>query len=89
MGGTTPSTIFRKFIGYLPTNAQDFAWFLELPALFDTGSGGLPNSLISLKFIGFNRATVMYDGGANYPMVIIIDLTGGSNARIIHFNDAN
>jgi hypothetical protein len=30
----------------------------------------------------------MYDGGANHPIVIIIDLTGGSNARIIQFNDA-
>jgi hypothetical protein len=35
-------------------------------------------------------ATAMYDGGANYPMVLIIDLTtGASNARIIQFNDAN
>jgi hypothetical protein len=87
VGGTAPSTIFRKCLGYLPNNAQYFAWFLELPSLFDAGSGGLPNSLISLKFIGSNRATVMYDGGANHPMVIIIDLTGGSNARIIQFND--
>jgi hypothetical protein len=48
VGGTTPSTIFRKCIGYLPRNAQDFAWFSELPSIFDEGSGGLPNSLISL-----------------------------------------
>jgi hypothetical protein len=90
VGGTTPSTIFRKFIGYLESGDQDFKWLLELPsAVFDIGSGGQANSLITIYEYDSENAFFLYDGGAN-PIILVIDIDSSNyNAKYIRFNSTN